>query len=38
MISPALTALLKNTKTYYKCKNKTRVIQKRINHLKNKNT
>jgi hypothetical protein len=36
MISPERVELLKQTRTYYKCQNKTRLIQKRIDFIKNK--
>lgn len=36
MINSARVQLLKNTRTYYKCQNKTRLIQKRIDFIKNK--
>ena len=36
MISPERTKLLKQTRTYYKCKNKASLIQKRIDFIKSK--
>lgn len=36
MISPERTKLLKQTSTYYKCRNKTRTIQRRMDFIKNK--